>query len=137
MFNTSTNRVSYWTPWPKNVESQFEINMLNDQGKPVLKTSFGKVFGQSPPQIPTDTTEYKAKRRGLLWSYILPKGDALYSLATFDPKRDIPRCFELEKPGNYKFTLIHHIYVEEIRTNGVFLRPITFSPVTVDVRVEK
>lgn len=137
MLNMSTNKVRYWTPWPKNVESQFEMEMLDGQGKPIAKTSFGKKFGQFPPQIPIDTPDYKAQRRGLGGSFLPSKGDTLYSTVEFDPKKDIPRCFELKDPGNYKFILIHHIYVTGNHTNGVFLKPITFSPVTVDVRVEK
>jgi hypothetical protein len=137
MLNTSTNKVNYWTPWPKNVESQFEIELLDGQGKPVSKTLLGKKFGQSSPQIPKETPDYKAQRHGLSGEFLPPKGDTLYSMVEFDPKKDIPRCFEIKKPGNYKLILIHHIYVAERRTNGVFLKPITFSPVTVDVRVEK
>jgi hypothetical protein len=137
MLNTSTNEVNYWTPWPKNVESQFEIELLDSQRKPISKTIFGEKFGQLSPQVPKDTPVYKAQRFGLSRSFLPPKGDDIYGLTIFDPRKDIPRCFEIKKPGNYKLTLIHHIYVADVRTNGVFLKPITFSPVTVDVRVEK
>jgi hypothetical protein len=77
------------------------------------------------------------KKYGLDIFGVLPKGDTLHDFSDYDPVKFLPKCFEMEKPGNYKLTLIHHIYVTERRTNGVFLKPITFSPVTIDVRVEE
>ena len=75
------------------------------------------------------------QKLGLQREGVLPKGEILCGGSKFDPVRDISKCFGLGKPGNYKFTLIHHIYVTEHHTNGYFLKPITFSPVTVNVKV--
>jgi hypothetical protein len=137
MLNTSTNEIFYYYFWYKKPETTFEINMTDDQGKLLPKTSFGERYCQPPPIIPENTLALEAKRYGLATGHIGIKGDALYSFADSDPLKYIPECFALRKPGNYKYTLVHHIYVAEARKNGSFLKPITFSPVTVDVRVEK
>ena len=68
---------------------------------------------------------------------ILPQGDFLEETMRYNPIRSLSKCFEIKEPGNYKLTLTRHIYITEQRTNGLFLKAITFSPVTVDVRVDK
>lgn len=135
MLNMSTNGVTFWWFWP-STDLQYEIKMLDDQGRIVPKTSYGKRFGRTPSKNPDGKPALDTQRFGLHISGLLPKGDIFCGGSNFDPVKDIPKCFKLGKPGNYKFTLIHRIYIVESRTNGSFLKRVTFSPVTVDVRVE-
>lgn len=152
MLNTSTNKISFWYFWP-STELQFQIKLVDAKGNEVPKTSYGKRFGRPPKQNPDgininpnniNPNWNDPRKFGLNSMSILPLGDYLVGPGSYldgpsdyNPVRSLPKCFAIEKPGNYKFTLIRRIYVTEQRTNGLFLKPITFSPVTVDVRVEK
>jgi hypothetical protein len=142
MLNMSTNKISFWYFWP-STDLQFQIKLVDDKGNEVPKTAYGKRFGRSPKRNPDNASVTDGRRFGLNNMSIFPLGDYLVGPGSYidgpsdyNPVRSLPKCFEIEKPGNYKFTLIRHIYVTEQRTNGLFLKPITFSPVTVDVRVE-
>jgi hypothetical protein len=134
MLNMSTNQIYFWEHWPRDLD--YQIKLLDNKGNEVPKTAYGQRFGRpprrNPDNMPADTYKY-----GLHNWAVLPKGDILDESSDYNPVKSLPKCFEIEKPGNYKLTLIHRIYVTERRTNDVFLKPITFSPVTVDVRVEK
>ena len=136
MLNTSTNKASFWMFWP-STDLGYAINLVDGDGNIVTKTSFGKRFGRTPSKSPDNLPASNMQNLGLQIGGISPKGEISCGGSQFDPVRDISKCFEMEKPGDYKLTLIHKIYVTESRTNGVFLKPVTFSPVTVDVRVEK
>jgi hypothetical protein len=147
MLNTSTNKISFWYFWP-STDLQFQIKLVDDKGNEVPKTAFGKRFGRPPKQNPDGIRiipyAKDPRKFGLDNMSILPLGDYLVGPGSYldgpsdyNPVRSLPKCFEIEKPGNYKFTLIRRIYVDEQRTNGLFLKSITFSPVTVDVHVEK
>lgn len=147
MLNTSTNKISFWYFWP-STDLQFQIKLVDDNGNEVPKTAFGKRFGRPPNQNPDGIRiipyAKDPRRYGLDNMSILPLGDYLVGPGSYldgpsddNPVRSLPKCFEIKKPGNYKFTLTRHIYVTEQRTNGFFLKSITFLPVTVNVRVEK
>jgi hypothetical protein len=144
MLNMSTNEVHFWYFWPSSY-LEYQIRLVDDKGNEVPKTAYGKRFGRPPKQNPdgininpNNMNPYwnDPRKYGLFNWAIMPQGDILEGPSDFNPVSSLPKCFEIEKPGNYKFTLIRHIYVTEQRTNGLFLKPITFSPVTVDVRVE-
>ena len=136
MLNMSTNLSHFWWFWP-STELQYQIKLVDDDGHIVPKTSYGNKFGRPPKRNPDNVWVIDAQKYGLHIAGVLPKGDTLHEFSVYDPVQFLPKCFEMEKPGNYKLTLIHDIYVAERRTNGVFLKQITFSPVTVNVRVEK
>lgn len=139
LVNMSTNDVFFWFFWPSS-ESGYEIKLVDDRGHIVPKTAYGKRFGRPPSKNPDNLhveNPGMPQRLGLSPSGLSAKGEQFYGGPTFDPVRDIPKCFEIDKLGNYKFIIINHIYVAESRTNGSFLKRITFSPVTVNVRVEK
>jgi hypothetical protein len=138
--NTSTNKIYFWYFWP-STDLQFQIKLVDDKGNEVTKTAYGEVFGRPPKQNPDGIRiipyAKDPRRYGLNNMSILPQGDFLEETMRYNPIRSLPKCFEIENPGNYKLTLTRRIYVDEQRTSGLFLKPITFSPVTVDVRVEK
>lgn len=145
MLNTSTNKISFWLFWP-STDLQFQIKLVDDKGNEIPKTAYGKLFGRPPKQNPNgininpnNINPYwnDPHKYGLNSMTILPQADFLDETMRYNPIRSLPKCFEIEKPGNYKFTLIRHVYITEQRTNGQFLRQITFSPVTVDLLVEK
>ncbi len=145
MLNISTNKISFWYFWP-STDLQFDIKLVDNKGDEVRKTTYGKGFGRSPKQNPDGINInpnninpywHDPRKYGLNNISILPQGDILEETFAYNPIRSLPKCFEIKEPGNYKLTLIRHIYITEQRTNGIFLKPITFSPVTVDVLVEK
>ena len=135
MLNTSTNQVTFWSFWP-STDLQYEIKLVDGEGNIVPKTSYGERFGRIPSKNPDNLPASNMQKLGLQLGGVLPKGEIFCGGSKFDPVRDISKCFDLEKSGNYKFTLIHHIYVVEPRTNGYFLKRVTFSPVLVDVKIE-
>lgn len=143
MLNMSTNKINFWEHWPRDLD--YKIKLIDSKGNEVQKTAYGKKFGRPPKQNPDGINInpnninpywHDPRTYGLRGWAVLPRGDILNESSDHNPVKSLPKCFEIRKPGNYKFTLIHHIYVTEQRTNGLFLKPITFSPVTVDVRVE-
>jgi hypothetical protein len=134
--NMSTNKIWFWYFWP-STDLQFQIKLVDDKCNEVPKTAYGKRFGRPLKHNLDNTSVTDGRRSGLDNMSILPQGDFMEETMRYNPIRSLPQCFQIEKPGNYKFTLIRHIYVTEQSTNGFFLKPITFSPVTVDVRVEK
>lgn len=137
--NTSTNQIHFWYFWP-STDLQFQIKLVDDKGNEVPKTDYGKRFGSPPKQNPDGIRiipyAKDPRKYGLDNMSIPPQGDFLEETMRYNPIRSLPKCFEIKKPGNYKFGLTRQIYIAEQRTNGLFLKPITFSPVTVDVRVE-
>ncbi|MGA2280401.1 MAG: hypothetical protein ABSG80_08880 [Verrucomicrobiota bacterium] len=134
MLNTSTNNVFFWSFWP-STDLQYEIKMLDDQERVIPKTSYGKQFGRIPSKNPDNLPALNMQKLGLHIGGIFPKGEVFCDGSKFDPLKDIPKCFELKKTGNYRLILAHHIYVVESRADGYFLKRVTFSPVSVDVKV--
>jgi hypothetical protein len=145
ILNMSTNEIHFWYFWP-STDLQFQIKLVDDKGHEVPKTPYGKRFGRSPKENPdgininpNNINQHwnDPRKYGLRNWAIMPQGDILDGSSDYNPIRSLPKCFEITEPGNYKLTLIRHIYVTEQRTNGLFLKPVTFSPVNVDVYVEK
>jgi hypothetical protein len=136
MFNMSSNDVHFWsfcTPF----ELGYEIKMVDVHGRVVPKTTYGEMFGRISSQNPDGVEVLYRGRLGICENMLLGNGDKLYSGAINDPVKDIPKCFVLDKAGQYQFTLIHHVYVTEPRNNDYVFKRVTFSPVTVGVIVEK
>ena len=137
MLNMSTNKIHFWYFWP-STDLNYQIKLIDDRGNEVSKTAYGERFGR-PPKQNIDNLDvlgaHDPRSYGLDNTAIMPQGDILDEF-DYNPVKSLPKCFEIEKAGNYKFTLIHKVYVTEQRTNGLFLKPITFSPVTVDVVVQ-
>lgn len=136
IFNTSSNGIDFWEFL--NLNSAYQINLTDEKGNIVPKTSYGESFGHSPKKNPKGAWVIEAQSKyGLHAGKILPEDDFFVTGIGYDPIKGISKCFELKKPGNYKLTLIHKIFLGEFRTNRFVLKPVVFSPVTINVRVEK
>ena len=138
MLNMSTNEIHFWYFWP-STDLQFDIKLVDDKGNEVQKTAYGQRFGHISMRDPDNLDVLGAhgpRTYGLRNWAIMPQGELLEESFDYNPVRSLPRCFKTEKPGNFQFTLIRHIYMSELITNHYVLKPVTFSPVVVNVRVE-
>lgn len=139
--NNSTNTFRFWQFWPPT-ELACQIALTDEHGKAVPKTALGARYGRSPTASPDNQPTIHAGKLGLIGGFISPGYFSSWGGQEYNPIKNLPQCFKLEKPGNYKFTLINRIYVREhLGTNNNWqsyvLKPLTFPPVTVGVRVEK
>jgi hypothetical protein len=146
LLNESTNSITFFPA--RELEQRFELSLVDRNGIAVPKTSKGKAMGKpldEPPNKPQAKAPDRPQWDSHEWlgrdyrirTHIPPRSEWSYSLrGFFDLGRSISKMFEIEKPGEYKLTMAERMYVVK-QGDSKTLLPVTFPPITLNVKVEK
>lgn len=136
LYNCTSNKISYWTPWPAHETSQYEINVIDPAGKELKKTFDGRAFQEKFPAVPAQTSVLDARSYGLRRSAMLPKSDLLFSLTTINADALLEKSFHWDRTGVYKLHMVHRVFFSYAYQGGVYLKQVSFPEIEVDVSVQ-